>query len=222
MGKSKYQDFLVYDTETGGLPSKEFPAFYGIPLTEVALVMVSPDLEIVGKDSFLISPHYKDGLQYQSKASEVSGITIPMLEKDGISTKEALDRIKDFINSYRSSNTKPTLVGHNIRSFDNPFLENWFEFCKDDLYKLVSKYDIDTLDLCHQIFPEAPNYQLGTMCDQYDIELVKAHRALPDTIGNAELFIEIFKRLRGQVVSSEIVEDNIEYDIIDKINKFQF
>lgn len=221
MGRSKYQDFLVFDTETGGLPSKTKPAFYNTALTEVALVMVSPELEIVGKDSFLFAPHYKEDLIYGSKASEVSGITIDMLKKDGISPKEALDRTLDFINSFRSSNTKPTLVGHNIRSFDNPFMINWFEFCGSDLYKWFNKLDIDTLDLCHKVFTEAPFYNLGTMCDQYDIELSKAHRALPDTIANAELFIKIFKDLRGESVRSNST-DNTKESIIDKINKFQF
>ena len=221
MGKSKYQDFLVFDTETGGLPSKANPAFYGVALTEVALVMVSPELEIVGTDSFLIEPNYKDGLMYSSKASEVSGITLDMLTKEGITPKVALDRTLDFINSYRTSNKKPTLVGHNIRSFDNPFMINWFDFCKEDLYKWVNKSDIDTLDLCHLVFPEAPYYNLGTMCDQYDIELTDAHRALPDTIANAELFIKIFKDLRGE--SENKISDKVEEkSIIDKINKFQF
>ena len=47
MAKSRYQDYLVYDLETGGLPGKDAPAFDKIALTEVALVYVSPELEIM-------------------------------------------------------------------------------------------------------------------------------------------------------------------------------
>jgi len=225
MAESKYQNFLVYDVETGGLPSKENPAFDKMALTEVALVMVSPELEIIAKTSFLFAPYFDD-LIYTSGAASVSGITKQMCIDEGIDPFEALDITQDFISTYNKSKKKPTLVGHNIIKFDNPFLENWFKACNDDLYKYVNKDPKDTLDLCHLLFPEAPNYKLGTMCDQFGVELVGAHRALPDTIANAELFIEIMKNLRGENVPEASTEgvtvDLNEKSIIDKVNEFQF
>lgn len=221
MAKSRYQDYLVYDLETGGLPGKDAPAFDTIALTEVALVYVSPQLEIIGKTSFLLKP-YKEQLRYDAKASEVSGITMDMLEKDGIGLEEAFGIVVDFINTYQTGSAKPRLVGHNIKKFDNPFMENWFKFMESNLYKFVHVESEDTLEWAHRLFLEAPDYKLGTMCDQFDIEITQSHRALPDTIGNALLWIEIMKRLRGEAIASTVTTAEQEQTIIDKLNKFQF
>lgn len=220
MPKSRIQDFLVYDLETGGLPSSKLEAFHNIPITEIALVYVNPELEIIAKTSFLIKP-YKDDLVYQAKASEVSGITKDLLLSDGISIEESFITVKDFISSYQTSKSKPRLVGHNIKSFDNKFMENFFSYMDDNLYNYVQKECEDTLEWSHRVFNEAPDYKLGTMCDQFDIELDGAHRALPDTVANAELFIRFMKNLRGDGVVNE--HNTIEeQSIIDELNKFQF
>lgn len=221
MGKSKWQDYIVYDTETGGLPSKVKPAFTNVALTEVALVYVNPELEIIAKTSFLLKPHYKEDLEYHPRAMQVSHLTLDILEKEGITLEEAWDIFTDFINSYQTTKTKPIMVGHNIDKFDNAFMENWALFMKSDLYKYVNKRTEDTLDWGHRVFPEAPDYKLGTMCDQFGVELTEAHRALPDTIANAELWIKMMQNLRGEGVGAnqETVDDQA---IVDNINKFQF
>lgn len=61
---------------------------------------------------------------------------------------------------------------------------------------------IDTLTECRKIWPESANYKLGTCCGRMGVELIDAHRALPDTISTAKLWGKILKNMRG-VGSSE-------------------
>lgn len=192
--KSKIQNYLVLDVETGGIITKDKLAVLDVALTEIALVMVNADLEIVGKYSALIKPYSKTA-EYTDKAAEISGITKDMCINEGITIQEAIADTIDFITTYSSG--KPMMVGHNLIGFDSFFMENMFLFCGDDIYKYVQKKMTDTLDEAHKIFPESDNYQLGTICRNFEVELVDSHRALPDTIANAEVWIKMLGNARG-------------------------
>ncbi len=211
MAKSRIQDYLVMDTETGGLPSKTKFGTLDIALCEVAMVMVSPELKIVGKGSFLIKPYEAE---YQSKALSVNGLTMEVLRNDGIHLNEGVPTINDFINSYKTTKTKPVLVGHNMKRFDLQFIENLYLMHKKDLWKSVNNYVIDTLELSHMMYPEAPNFKLGTMVGQFDIELVDSHRAVADAISTAELLINYLKNLRGENnVQSEVQIEEVKQEV---------
>lgn len=78
--------------------------------------------------------------------------------------------------------------------------------CKDEeiVGSIISAVDkmnklamFDTIEFARLLWPEAPNYKLGTCCNQVGVDLVEAHRALPDTIATAKFFIKMLKNLRG-------------------------
>ena len=196
MVKARIQSYAVTDVETGGLLDKGKLAFIDVALTEVAFVIVSPELDIVEKYSSLIKP-YLSTAEYGVKAAEVSGITKEDCIKEGKPPKEVVEDIIELATTLKVGKAKPVLVGHNLREYDSYFLENLFIFCGKNLYDYFQPILIDTLEESWKLFPEAPDYKLGTMCGQFGIELVEAHRALPDTISNAELWIAMLKRLRG-------------------------
>jgi len=200
MNKGKIQDYIVFDTETGGLLKKDKLAVLDVALTEIALVYVNADLKVVDTYSSLIKP-YNEEAEYSVGAAEVSGITKQDCINDGKSIVVVVKEIIDWIEYNNKSGKKPVLVGHNLRAFDSYFIENLFVFGGEEIYDYTSTLLIDTLEESWKIFPEAPNYQLGTMCKQFDIELVAAHRALPDTIANTKLFIKYMKNYRGEGVS---------------------
>lgn len=203
MKKSRIQSYLVLDVETGGIPKGVELAVLDVAITEIALVMVSPELEIIGEYSSLIKPYSKVA-KYDAGAAAVSGITKEDCIAEGKDIKEVVKECIEFINTYKAGGTKPVMVGHNIKSFDAAFVENTFLMGKADLYKHVQEHMVDTMEECYKIFPEAPDFKLGTMCGQFDIELTQAHRALPDTLANTELWIGILSRARGEGMSGGV------------------
>ena len=192
---SNYQNFVVMDVETGGLPGKEKKAFHNIALTEVAAVVVNSDLEIVLKESWLIKP-YKDDLIYDKGAEIASGISKQMCIDEGITIEQCYAPLKDIFKKYKTNGKPPTLVGHNF-NFDIEFLVGLFEFHKDDISKYVNDDLQDTLRLSRLCWTESANYKLGTCCSNAGVTLKDAHRALTDTISTAELFIYFMRNLRG-------------------------
>ena len=204
--KSKIQDYIVIDVETGGLPSKTNLAVLDIAITEIALVYVSAQGEILGTYDALIQP-YNDECEYNPKAAEVSGISKTLCVKEGKEISYIVKEIKDFIKEMRTGTAKPVMVGHNIREFDSYFVENLFMYCGDSLYDHVHSLMIDTMEEAHKIYPESENYKLGTVCRMRGIELTEAHRALPDTISTAELWISMLKDFRGLNASKSVSKD---------------
>jgi DNA polymerase III alpha subunit (gram-positive type) len=95
---------------------------------------------------------------------------------------------------------KPILVGHNITGFDNKFLEKMFEYGNKNLWDVVDKNVEDTMYLSRYKWYDdsIANFQLTTCCNKAGVELIQAHRALPDTKATARLFIEHIKSLRSQ------------------------
>jgi DNA polymerase III alpha subunit (gram-positive type) len=217
--ESRIQDYLVIDVETGGLTNKDNIAFYDIALVEVAMVYLSPDLKILDKASFLLKPYTVKGVSpsYNGEAFEITNLTMDMLENEGVSIVDGIEIIKQFISTNLTSNKKPVMVGHKIDKFDGDFFINMFKSEKDNIFKIVQDTFIDTLTMSHWRYPQSVDYKLSTMCDLLDIELVNAHRALPDTIATAELFIEYMKGFRGKGISLQ--SDDI---VIPEYDTFQF
>lgn len=130
-----HSTYVVYDLETGGL-DPETDA-----ITEIAMIAVDGDtLEEVGRIERLIQPY---DANYTKEAEDVSGITKDMLYKVGMPREDVFDDICGFLELHKKNSSKPVLVGHNIKKFDNLFLEaqlfkpiiapggtNWTSFSK--------------------------------------------------------------------------------------------
>lgn len=71
-----------------------------------------------------------------------------------------------------------TLIGHNIKSFDIPFLNT---FCTNLGLPQIKNNLIDTLPLSREKLPELDNHKLSTICDFYGIDTTNAHHALADS-----------------------------------------
>ena len=193
---SKYQRFISIDVETGGLPNKDKRAVFDIALTEVGMVVVSENLEILDTFSILIKP-YKEGLIYDKGAEVASGISRQMCEENGEDINIACSKMIEFIKKHKFKGKLPIFVGHNIISFDSEFIINLFEFCEQDLFKYVQGDIEDTIKWARLMFLESTNYKLGTVCQNLDITLQDAHRALVDAESTARVWIKMLKNLRG-------------------------
>lgn len=194
---SPYANFIACDCETGGLPNKTKKAVTDIALTEIALVAIDSDLNIVEKASWLIAP-YKDDLTYDYQAQVVSGISKQMCIDQGLQIKDVHKEVVAFLKRYKKGSSLPVILGHNIIKFDADFLLNFFEFCGDDFMKYVNDEPEDTIKWARLAWTESTNFKLGTCCENAGVVHTEAHRALPDTVATAELWIKFLKNLRGE------------------------
>ena len=197
-----FNNYIVIDSETGGIPSvlkKE--ATLEVALTEVALVSVSGEtLSIQKKDSWLIKPYSPD-LIYDPGAEKASGISKRMCEKEGIDIEIVYENVRDFLVSQTKKSLKPIVIMQN-KDFDIPFLSNLFKLFKDDFFKYIDRVE-DTMEWSRLKWPEEGKHSLGTIAQRCGLDHTQAHRALPDTIKTAEVWIHYLRCLRGQGGSSE-------------------
>jgi len=190
--RSPHQRVIVYDLETGGL-EKDING-----VAEIAMVVVDMEtLEIIDEYTSLIQPYLN--LEYSDEAFDVTKLSLDILKNEGLPFDIVAKNCLEFIDSYKVGNSKPILAGHNIKKFDNPFFIKFMEDSKIDVTKHINlEESVDTLKWARWMFYELANYELGTVASELGITLVEAHRALPDTIANAKVFIKMIKQLRGE------------------------
>ena len=190
-------NFIALDTETGGLcNSKTGKATIDVALTEIALVTIDNEkLEIIGQDSWLIKP-YDDNLLYDPRAAAVSGIDKALCEKEGLEIDVVYKAVLKTLKAGKVKSKKPILIMQN-KGFDIPFMENLFKLFDDDLWKHISAVE-DTLVWARYKYIEKPSFALGSIAEMLNIDLVNGHRALPDTITTAKIWIKFMQLLRGE------------------------
>lgn len=201
--------FIAMDTETGGFSSKDNLATIDVALTEVAVVAIENEsLEIVEKDSWLIKPYIdlNPDLIYTSGAEKVSGISRSMCEKEGLGIELVYKSLVAFFKKHKIGRLKPIIIFQN-KSFDIPFMENLFAIFSDDFHKYIDRVE-DTLEWGRFKWIEKPSFSLGALADLCGLDLVQAHRALPDTEMAAKIWIYFMKNLRGEGQATQ--EESVE------------
>jgi len=140
---------------------------------------------------------------YNPQALEVTGISRELMVEEGVDIKEAFELIQTMIKKHTVGNSKPILAGHNIKKFDNPFLEKLFEKNGANLHKVISDTQmIDTLEWARLRWFELSSFALGVCANEVGLTLKGAHRALADTISNAQFLVKLLKGLRGEGAQS--------------------
>lgn len=184
------------DTETGGLPMVlKKQATIEVALTEVAMVVIDNEtFSINQKESWLIEPYAYD-LIYDPMAAKVSGISKQLCEKEGINIKECYEGMKKVFDKSKKGKCKPIVIFHN-KDFDTPFIENVFKMFDDDLYKYIDRIE-DTMEWARLKYVEKPKFTLASCAEHCGLDHLQAHRALPDAIITAEVWITFIKSLRG-------------------------
>lgn len=207
--KKEAGNIIVYDVETTGLS----PKIHGV--CEVAMITLdSVTLEEVDRYEVLIAPFInpisKVEIVIDPYAMEINGLSESKLRNDGIPVEQAVAQIIRFIKVTGDTTIKkkPILCGHNIAKFDNPMMEVLFSVVKKDFEKQTDyKNMIDTMKFAHLKFP-SPNHIINhkqpTVAEAMGIEVVNAHRAMPDVEVNAEMVIKMIKLLRGNSIEQGI------------------
>lgn len=193
-------NFIVIDCETGGLSADKNP------LTEIALVILDYQLNVIKEYETLIKPY--GNLVIGREALEVTKLTIEEINS-GKEPKQVVTELIDIFKSLKVGKfSKPILVGHNLEKFDIKFISKLFEFHNKNVFDYVEEHMEDTMWISREKWgheESGPDFKLTTCCNRAGIELVDAHRALPDTRSTAQLFVHLMKSLRGegQIVKKE-------------------
>lgn len=209
----KYQDYIVFDFETGGLNARINP------VTEIAIVILDGrSLEIKKTYSSYFLP-YPERTFYDPKAMAFTGITMEKLEALGKPIKTIVQEIIDLITPYAAfgQKYKPLLVGHNV-DFDIAYLHQIFEITKNSLAPFLSgekegdyfgnfqphRFDTQRLSMAKWAQDsKVTSHTLSICIEKAGLELSDAHSALPDTIATAELFCVHINHLRAELISTK-------------------
>ena len=187
--------FLVFDTETTGLPKK-----WNAPVSDVdnwpRCVQLAWQLhdskgDLISNHNYIINPENFD-IPYE--AEKIHGISTDLSRKIGKNINEVLDLfISDF-------NKAGFLVGHNLK-FD-------INIIGSELFRIGNKIDIsekDVLDTCSELTANVcklpggrgGKFKFPTLIEIYsnlfDEKFSEAHNASADVEANARVFFELVR-----------------------------
>lgn len=190
----KKANYIVLDTETGGVNHEENP------ITQIALIAVDGvTFEELARDEFYIKPY--DDLVILKKALQVTGLKMSDIN-DGLEKKKAVERITKFAKSNSPNSraeNRPIIVAHNA-IFDVNMLNSLFERCNKSLWNVFSDNTQCTMLLSKMFDPSTSSLKLGVCCEKLGIELNDAHRAMNDTVATKDLFISYLRKLSNKKI----------------------
>lgn len=211
---SKINSYVFIDFEASGLDKKDNLHAQRCSITEVAAIAVDGvNFEEIVRYDEIIQP-YNEEHEWQSGASNLTGLTKDRCIKEGLPLKTVVDNLAQVFTEANVNNSKtarPILIAHNW-PFDRQFLQYIFEFCEVDLSKLVSGAKdalsgnfipdgIDTIQWAKnvhaQLTDNTTKFNLGECCERAGVSVIDGHRAMNDVVAMKDLFIYYSLRLRS-------------------------
>lgn len=178
-------DYVVFDLETTGISCRTDR------IIEISAIRVIEG-KSVEEFSTLVNPE----CSIPFMASEVNGITDDMVS-DAPLFETVLPNFLEFIGEL-------PLVGHNIHSFDLPFI---YRDSETYLGKIPSNDYVDTLNLARMCLPDQEKYRLTQLADRFGITVENAHRALGDCRMNQKVYEELGKILTSGAATIKTCPD---------------
>ena len=195
--KGKYNEFVVFDTETTGLaPSKD-------RIVELAAIRFVDGIPTEVFDTF-INPEKT----IPAEASAINHITNEMV-KDAPTISEVLPSFEAFVG-------KSPLVAHNLE-FDLKFLfysgstitdtpRKYYDTLAQSqklLKRTKNRYnkEFDMWETDYDSDWDVENYKLGTLAEYFDITFPCQHRASGDAFVTGKLFLELVRKKQGNLDS---------------------
>ena len=166
-------DYVVFDLETTGT------SCLTDQVAEISAIKVV-DHQVVDEFSTLVNPERR--IPYY--ATEVNGITDDMVA-DAPTFDTALYDFIQFIGDL-------PLVGHNIHTFDLPFI---YRDSEKYFGKVPGNDFIDTLKISRMCLPELDSHRLTDLADHFGISTDGAHRALNDCRMNQQIYEKLGEML---------------------------
>lgn len=168
----------IIDLETGGFSITK----NGV--CEIGVIIIDENYNVqLHQNNWIIKPYKRPDsdeiVSYKDDAMAIHGITMSEIE-NGFDVKFVCESLISYLNCYQVK----TLIGHNIKLFDNPRLKYLVERFT------VHQFDfdiLDTLDESKKIGLNLESYSLESLCKHYGITNNDSHRALGDCYATLEL-----------------------------------
>ena len=158
---------VFYDLETTGLN------FYHSAIIEVCGIYIEDDGETKVFSNLCKPPH--DKLPLSHRITQITGINDEMIS-EAASEEKVLRRFVYFASHYQGT---VYFVAHNNHGFDMLFLK---ARCKAYGIRLPTKIRfLDSILLAKLLFGGKDSYSMKSLCRDFGIKQVNAHRALDDT-----------------------------------------
>ncbi len=192
-------NYVVFDIETTGF-DREHDS-----ITEIAAIRVR-NHEAAGEFSSLVKPFKR----IPDEVVNITNITNEMVETAPPMYK-VIKKFLDFVgNDY--------LVGHNIKSFDLPFIANAVKNCGMKGY-IPNEYGIqlnnlqyaDSCLMSRELLP-GQSHKLGDLAEFYGISNEGAHRALNDVYMNFLVFEKMMTKEKE-------LGEGIQMSLFDELEK---
>lgn len=190
-------DYCVLDCETGGLYKEKNP------ITQFAAIILD-GCTLKEKDRWetFVKPY--DGLVIEKQALQHTMVSMSDINS-GISKKQFAETAKRWFAMHQAKTKiaemgRLIMVGHNVLSFDRPFLDACFaEFgwsCDDYFFP----GGIDTLPIAKLAWgiKGDEKINLGACLGYAKLKLTDAHGAMNDVEGNADLLRWFMRKLRAK------------------------
>ncbi|MBR4026999.1 MAG: 3'-5' exonuclease [Lachnospiraceae bacterium] len=174
------ENYVVIDLEMTGLSAKTDK------IIEIGAVRVRG-----GKQKAQLELLVNPKCNIPEKVTELTGITNEMVE-NGMDMDEAVEKLLVFIGD-------DVIIGQNVQ-FDYSFLKQW---AVNHKYPLELQA-CDTLKIARVLLPKEQPKKLENLCEYFQIERARAHRALDDAI--EAMFV--FEKLK------ELGKDHLEREKI--------
>lgn len=173
LDKLKDSVFVVFDCETTGLDYRKNQ------IIELAGQKVK-DGEVIEEFHILLNP----SCPVEDGAYATHGLSNLFLAQEGLDPITELPKFKDFVGD-------AVLVGHNILTFDLPFLNSELRRVgASTLQNLV----VDTLIMARKLLPQLTNHKLTTVASHFKVDSKGAHRAMVDVAMNRIVFQKMLEQ----------------------------
>lgn len=193
-------DYIVFDTETGGLDETKNP------ITQYAAVILDGrTLKEIDRWETFVKPY--GNLVIEKQALESTMVSMSDINR-GIDVRTFVDTAKKFWEIHISNkktkkreSARLVPVGHNV-VFDNRFINAALSFCGEskDITEWMYPNILDTFSLAKLAFGVLGDEKLnlGASCERAKIKLTDAHGAMNDVEATADLLRWYMKKLRTQ------------------------
>lgn len=180
--------FAIIDIETGGFHKTKNG------LCEIGLLIMDETGKIYEAMNWLIRPYKRrdpdtkqileELVSYKDDAMNVNGLSEELLRKHGTDPGLACAAFEAILRFHKVK----TAIGHNIKSFDNPWIEEF-----TDRFGKGFKFDslIDTQIIAKEKLKHLANHKLETLCVHFKVTNKEAHRALGDCHATKEIYFKL-------------------------------
>ena len=166
---------FIFDLETTGLNP------YHSKILEIGIKCINN-----GNEYNTLINH---GLNHlDEKIIELTGITLDILNKDGIPEKQAYNGLLQFIINNSSGQDPIYLIAHNGNGFDFIFFKRILKYCNDFMkFEIIINY-IDSLNYAQMMMPNQYSFRLKSLCKYFNILNTAEHRAMGDVLALEGLY----------------------------------